>query len=71
MSPIVTPRPSPPSTGTARIAVTPADVTPTGAALADVTPARGGGRVLPARYVADYVELAYASKATPSPPPTR
>jgi hypothetical protein len=49
------------------LAVAPADVTPTGAVPADVTPgvtpAAAGGRVLPAGYVTTHVELAYASTA--------
>ncbi|MCO7221780.1 MobF family relaxase [Klenkia sp. PcliD-1-E] len=49
------------------LAVVPADVTPTGAVPADVTPgvtpAGAGERVLPAGYVTAHVELAYASTA--------
>jgi hypothetical protein len=43
--------------------VTPVDVTPSGGGHGDVTPAGGSGRVLPARYITDHVELAYASTA--------
>ncbi|MCF6745507.1 TrwC relaxase [Blastococcus sp. KM273128] len=49
------------------LTVAPADVTPTGAVPADVTPsvtpAGAGERVLPAGYVTAHVELAYASTA--------
>jgi exodeoxyribonuclease V alpha subunit len=44
------------------VTVTPADRTPSDVQR-NVTPAGGSGRVLPARYVADYVEPAYASTA--------
>jgi exodeoxyribonuclease V alpha subunit len=43
------------------LSVTPDDVTSAGAAEVDVTPAGAGDRLLPARYVTDHVELAYAS----------
>jgi exodeoxyribonuclease V alpha subunit len=45
------------------LAVVPADVTPTGAVPPGVTPAGAGEWVLPAGYVTDHVEWAYASTA--------
>ncbi len=43
--------------------VTPTDVTPPGVEPDDVTPAGGNPRVLPTQYVAEHVQLAYASTA--------
>ncbi len=45
------------------LVVIPADVTPTDAVPAGVTPARAGERVLPTDYVTSHVELAYANTA--------
>ncbi len=46
-----------------QLLIAPADVTPARPAHGDVTPAAVSGRVLPAGYVAGYVQLAYASTA--------